>query len=238
MGFISPIPTDSRGNEIKTGGQQVLGRDEFLQLLITKLRHQDPLKPVTDEDFVAQLAQFSTLEQMNQISEGISTSNQWDFLQMQSINNTMAANLIGKEVRATYEGLYLQSDGNASVNFTNDKFATQIKFTIRDEKGNIVASFSRDNVSPGTSRAEWDGRDNQGNRMAEGYYTVEVSAVGIDGGTYEPKLSLVGIVQSITYRDGGAYLRVNGTDVALGDITAVGDIGTLGGAAISDENPS
>ncbi len=229
MGFISPIPTDTRGNQIKTGGQQVMGRDEFLQLLVAKLQHQDPLKPVTDEDFVAQLAQFSTLEQMNQISEGISTSNQWDFLQNQSINNTMAANLIGKEVRATYNGIFLQDEGKAGINYTNESFAKEIKFTIKNEAGEVVNSFVKSNVSPGTNRVEWDGTDNLGNRLASGYYTVEISAVGNDGSTYQPKLSLVGIVKSITYKDGGSYLNVNGTDVALGDIIAVGEPGTLGG---------
>ena len=101
MSFISPIPTDSRGNEIKTGSAQELGRNDFLELLIAKLQNQDPLKPMEDEDFIAQLAQFSSLEQMNNIAEGISASNEWDFLQMQSINNTMAAGLIGKEVDCT-----------------------------------------------------------------------------------------------------------------------------------------
>lgn len=229
MGFISPIPTDTRGNQIKTGGQQVMGRDEFLQLLVAKLQHQDPLKPVTDEEFVSQLAQFSTLEQMNQISEGIATSNQWDFLQNQSINNTMAANLIGKEVRATYNGIFLQDEGSTSINYSNDSFATEIKFTIKNEAGEVVNSFVKANVSSGTNKAEWDGKDNLGNRLASGYYTVEISAIASDGSTYKPKLSLVGIVKSITYKDGGSYLSVNGTDVALGDIISIGEPGTLGG---------
>jgi flagellar basal-body rod modification protein FlgD len=229
MGFISPIPTDTRGNPRTTGGQQVLGKDEFLQLLITKLRYQDPLKPVTDEDFVAQLAQFSTLEQMNQISEGISTSNQWDFLQMQSINNTMAANLIGKEVMASYGGVFLQADGNATISYTTDTFAQQIRFTIKNEAGETVASFTRDNVPIGSAQIEWDGRDSLGNRLPEGYYVVEATGVTEAGEAFEPKLSLVGIVQSITYKDGGAFLRVNGSDIALGDITSVGAPGAFTG---------
>ncbi len=235
MGFISPIPTDTRGNPIKTGSQQVLGRDEFLQLLIAKLQHQDPLKPVTDEDFVSQLAQFSTLEQMDQISEGIATSNQWDFLQNQSINNTMAANLIGKEVRATYNGLFLQDEGNANINFTNEVFAKEIKFTIKNEAGEVVTSFTKNDVLAGTNLVEWDGNDGLGNRMPEGYYTVEVSAIATDGSTYVPKLSLVGIVRSITYKDGGAFLNVNGTDIALGDITSIGEPGSFTGQANDDD---
>lgn len=230
MGFISPVPTDTRGNEKLTGGQQQLGRDEFLQLLIAKLQNQDPLKPVTDEDFVAQLAQFSTLEQMNKISEGIETSNQWGFLQMQSINNTMAANLIGKEVMASYGGVYLQADGDAAVNFTTDVYADKIHFSIKNEAGDTVASFTRDSVPVGANKIEWDGRDSQGNRLPEGFYYVEATGTDEAGETFEPKLSLVGIVESITYKDGGAYLSVNGSDIALGDITSVGEPGAFSGS--------
>ena len=229
MGFISPIPSDPRGSQLKTAGQQIMGRDQFLQLLVTKLRYQDPLKPVTDEEFVSQLAQFSTLEQMSQISEGIANSNQWSFLQNQSINNTMAANLIGKEVRATYNGVYLQAEGNANISFTTDTFAKQLQFTIKNDKGDTVASFTKENVPAGVGTAEWDGRDTFGNRLAEGYYTVEVSGLTTDGTVFQPKLSLVGLVESITYRDGGSYLRVSGTDVALGDVTAIGAPGTFTG---------
>lgn len=228
MGFISPIPTDSQGNPIKTGSQQELGRNDFLQLLVTKLRYQDPLEPASDEDFVAQLAQFATLEQMEKISAGIESSTQWDFLQMQSINNMMAANLIGREVKAEYRGLYLQSDGEVTINFSVDEYAEQVRFIITNGAGETVANFTRDSLGPGSHTVDWDGRDTRGNRVPEGYYAVEIVATDGSGQEFSPSMSMVGIVEAITYRDGGAYLRVNGSDIALGDISAVGEPGSLG----------
>ena len=118
MGFISPVAVDASGAERKTGGLQTLGKDDFLQLLVTKLQHQDPLNPMEDSDFIAQLAQFSTLEQMHNISEGIATSNKWDFLQMQSLNNVMASGLIGREVTADFSGLYLDATNQPVISFT------------------------------------------------------------------------------------------------------------------------
>lgn len=225
MSIISPIVNQTGGTQ--TTGSKSLGKDDFLQLMITKLRYQDPLNPMDDADFIAQLAQFSTLEQMNNIAEGISTSNQWSFLQMQSINNTMAAGLIGKDIKATYNGVYVDATNKPQITFTTDQFAADVEFTVRDTAGNLIATLKDNNIEPGVNSIEWDGRDNQGNRVDQGYYTIEVSATDGSGQTFRPRLSLVGTVEGIIYREGAAFLRVNGTEIPLGDVTAVGAQGAF-----------
>jgi len=142
MSFISPVAVDASGNQRRTGGMQTLGKDDFLQLLLTKLQHQDPLKPMEDADFIAQLAQFSSLEQMNNIAEGIQASNQWDFLQMQSLNNAMAAGLIGREITADFSGVYLDGINQPGVSFTLDRAVSEVSFEIRDEQGNLIANIT------------------------------------------------------------------------------------------------
>jgi flagellar basal-body rod modification protein FlgD len=206
---------------------QTLGKDDFLQLLVAKLQYQDPMDPMADEDFIAQLAQFSSLEQMYNISEGISASNQWDYLQMQSINNTMAAGLIGKEIEANYEGVFLDTNSTPTISFTTDDYASDIKFVIRDSSGQIVATLHEADVEAGTGSVVWDGTDSTGNRVAEGYYSVEAAATDSNGAAFTPQLGLVGVVSAITYRDGAAYLIVNGTEIPLGDVRGVGEPGTF-----------
>ncbi len=226
MSVISPL-TINGSNSQQTGGVKTLGKDDFLQLMITKLRYQDPLNPMDDADFIAQLAQFSTLEQMNNIANGIATSNQWDFLQMQSLNNTMAAGLIGKDIKASYGGIYVDSNNSPQISYTLDEFAQDVEFTIRDHQGNVVARLTDSNLEPGANSIEWDGRDNIGNRAPDGYYTVEATATDASGATIRPKLYLVGMVESIIYREGAAFLRVNGTEIPLSDITAIGEHGAF-----------
>ncbi len=68
-----------------------LGKDDFLSLLITQLQNQDPTSPMEDREFIAQMAQFSTLEQMTNMSNG--------FAQVTNlINSSQALGLIGKQV--------------------------------------------------------------------------------------------------------------------------------------------
>jgi flagellar basal-body rod modification protein FlgD len=71
--------------------EEALGRDAFLNLLITQIRFQDPLKPLEDKEFIAQLAQFSSLEQMQQVNDNLLL-----LAQMQSISQASA--LIGKQI--------------------------------------------------------------------------------------------------------------------------------------------
>ncbi len=75
----------------QVGANQSLGKDEFLKLMVTQLQNQDPLNPTTNEDFLAQLAQFSALEQMQNLNESFTTFSQ-------SIKLGNASALIGKEI--------------------------------------------------------------------------------------------------------------------------------------------
>ncbi len=74
-------------NVANTSSKSVLGKQEFLNLLVTQLRYQDPLKPMEDKEFVAQLAQFSALEQMQNLNKS------FELLKAQS--------LIGRNIVAT-----------------------------------------------------------------------------------------------------------------------------------------
>lgn len=227
MTSISPVATNSDSSTRQTGNLQALGKDDFLQLLVTKLQNQDPLNPMSDEDFVAQLAQFSSLEQMNNIADAITQSNQLEVLQAQSVNNTMAAGLIGKDVKATYDSLYLGSDDEPRLSYTIDKPADTVVLTIKDSEGTTIATITQDGVEAGAHTLTWDGTDSQGNRAPEGKYSVEATASVGDDVTFTPRLSVTGTINTVIYRDGNAYVTVDGIEIPLGDITAVGEPGAF-----------
>ncbi len=79
MSGISPVPGASATSAPSTARARALGKDDFLRMLVTELKHQDPLNPVEDKEFMAQMAQFSTLEQMTNMThalEGLSFATQ------------------------------------------------------------------------------------------------------------------------------------------------------------------
>lgn len=226
MGFISPVATDASGN-IASGSSQILGKDDFLELLVTKLQYQDPLEPMADEDFIAQLAQFSSLEQMNNIASGISEANEWDYLMMQSLNNTLATNLLGRDIQTDLDGVYFNGEDDAKMNFTNDRYATEIEINIKNAGGDIIRTITMEDVVEGAQTIYWDGKDNLGNKVDEGYYEVNAAGIDADGVSYTPPVKMVARVTSITYKNGAAYLNAGGVEIALGDIVTVGEAGSL-----------
>jgi flagellar basal-body rod modification protein FlgD len=66
------INTQSNGTSTKQTGSSSLGKDDFLKILITQLQNQDPMQPMEDKDFIAQMAQFSSLEQMTNVATNLS----------------------------------------------------------------------------------------------------------------------------------------------------------------------
>lgn len=131
-----------------TKGSSSLDKDAFLNLLITQLRHQDPLNPMEDREFIAQTAQFSALEQMTNINKNFT-----QFMQMQAISN--AAALIGKEVS------YLTINEETGEVETLSGKVTQVKFaegsaflTINDEDIPIELMVSVKEATPSEPEGE------------------------------------------------------------------------------------
>lgn len=221
MPGITPVegtaPFETQSSNFNTNE---LGKDEFLQLLITKLTNQDPLEPTNDEQFIADLAQFSSLEQMNNIANAIKAGNEWNYMQSSSMHNLMAADLIGKEVMASYESVFLDTGETATIRFATNQFAEQIEFKIKDSDGNLVATVRESHVQIGTHSLEWDGNDSRGNRLPEGTYTVEAVAYNGDS-QFRPELSLSGLVESVVYRNGSPFLTIDGVEINFGDVRSV-----------------
>jgi flagellar basal-body rod modification protein FlgD len=223
MGVISPLGVDSNGNPLTTGSLKQLGKDDFLQLLVTKLKNQDPLNPMDDEAFVAELAQFSSLEQLQNLNDSLSNSLDYDYLQMQTINNTMATSLIGKEIKASYSDVYLDTVNQPEIGYTLADDAATVQISVMDADGNVVARRTVEDADAGNNTYTWDGEDNFGERLPEGNYTIEVDAYDADGASVTSSIYVQGRVTGVVYNSGSAYLQVNGMEIPLSGISEISE---------------
>lgn len=221
----------SSSNVFTSAATDTLGKDDFLELLVTKMTNQDPLEPMKDEDFIAQLAQFSQLEQTYNMNQLLQESINLDYLQMQTINNTMATNLIGKEVQASYDSIYLSESNKPAINFSIDDYATEVKITISNSDGTVVRTLTGEKLKAGDNSMTWDGCDDSGRRLGAGMYSIEVEAYDATGESVTSSTYVRGLVEGVVYRDGAALLKVNGLEITLANVEEI-----LTHAGTSDED--
>lgn len=219
--IISPQPVDANGNPTPTGAAKEIGKDDFLRLFVTKLRYQDPLSPMDDGAFIAQLAEFSSLEQLTTLNGNIEASLRWDVLNNQTINNSVAAQLIGNEVVANLSELQLTDENEPKLSFELSEFASSIEINIVDASGDTIRTIKESKLPSGRNEVIWDGKTDDGERAPAGSYTVNITSVDANGETFDTSLSITGIVTGVVYRGGIAFLKLEGAEVALGDVEEI-----------------
>jgi flagellar basal-body rod modification protein FlgD len=210
-----------------TGGQsptaakdQAIGKQDFLKLLVTQLEQQDPMNPQDGTEFVAQLATFTSLEQLINIEEGLNN------VAMTSLatNNTLASNLIGKQVQVRGAGKIAHESGDHTLNFELQGDAEQVTIEIMDEDGQVIRTINGGTAKKGENDMVWDGRDDNGNKVAAGSYEFRIEAEGEEGEPVGARTTSMHLVESVSFQGGVPTLVLsNGDRVEMGDVMEVFD---------------
>jgi flagellar basal-body rod modification protein FlgD len=216
---------DGGTGESLLNASRILEKDDFLKLLTVQLQNQDPLEPQDNTEMVAQLAEFSSLEQLENMNQNLESSLDLDLILTQVLNNTAAAGLIGKSVLATGDSLTLEDSGTADVNFDLGAAADTVTVTIYDESGTLVRTIEESGVAAGRGVVEWDGKDSNGNKMSAGTYTFAVSASDADGNSIDITPLVMGRVEIVKFVDGEAVLVLDGVEVSIAEILEIRDEG-------------
>ena len=212
---------EANGDNGMTFSSRILGKNDFLRLLTIQLQNQDPLEPQDNTEMVAQLAQFSSLEQLENMNLNLASSLDLDLILTQVLNNTAAAGLIGKSVIANGSSLAVDGSGPAQVNFDLAANANSVTVTIYNESGTIVRVLEETGVEAGRQSIEWDGKDSKGVGVSAGTYTFKITASDGDGNNIDVSPLVMGSVDVVKFVNGEAVLVIDGVEVAISEILEI-----------------
>lgn len=216
-------------------------KNTFLKLLVAQLTHQDPLNPTEDKEFIAQLAQFTSVEELQNLNKGMESLND-SYLRQQVTN---AVNMIGKRITAKGDNVYLQNiDGSNSeiptyqseIIMTFPRDAAQVVANVYtknadDTAGRLVYSGNIGSWAQGSWKCPWNGKDNSGKALPDGNYIVSFTAVDESGNEMLVDTKSIGTVALVeTQADGNHKLILDDNRVVyFNNIEYITDPEKLGG---------
>jgi len=190
---------------------------EFMTLLTTQLKNQDPTNPASSTEMVSEMAQISTVEGVSNLGTSLSSL-------MANLQNTDYINssaLVNQTVLADGSKLTLSSSEAAGGVYLNSA-ADSVVVTIKDSSGSVVNTVDLGSLDAGVNTFTWDGKNAAGTKVADGTYTVSVSAKANGAAVTANPLQL-GTVNSISKAsDGTVEANVSGIGtVPVSDIKLI-----------------
>ena len=211
--------SDAANEALAAKESSSMGQKDFLTLFTTQLKCQDPLDPVKNEAFVAQLAQFSQLEATTSMSETLKT-----YVDSMAGERMMSStNMIGKTVAVPDAPAVIQGDKPAQgfVNLPNG--AEGVKFEVFNAKGQMVTSQIMGSQPIGDMPWAWDGTNESGAQVPAGNYTFKATVIS-QGKTTKPSVNVLSTVTGVNQQaDKTVMLEVaGGKSVKLTDVQRIG----------------
>ncbi|AWQ05622.1 flagellar hook capping FlgD N-terminal domain-containing protein [Bordetella bronchiseptica] len=207
-------------------------QDQFLTLLVTQLRNQDPLNPMENAELTSQLAQISTVEGINNLKNTmLAISGQIDVSQSMD-----AVSMIGKGVLMPGDKVSLGTDPNDPAQRGATPFgidlqgdATKVTVKVLDPSGAVVRTMELGDLKTGVHTLQWDGNNDGGQPLADGKYSITVSASDADANPVKSEALTYGQVKSVAYSTNGLRLDLGlAGQISMLDVRKV--IGASGSA--------
>lgn len=207
-------------NSTRAEPKKELNKDDFLNLMVTQLKNQDPLNPLNNSEFISQTTQFSSLEQLINIGESI--KGLAESMKSNEINNNLysASNFIGREVKYFSSNINLDENGSL-IGYELDDIPSSVTIKIIDGNGNQVANIVPSKVSYGMNEINWDGLDANGNKLPNGRYKVVLEAIDTSGSQLPYRTYTSGVANGVSIVNGNLSFNVDGDEIASDSIFAV-----------------
>ncbi len=197
------------GAAVSSSKDDSLGQADFLRLMTEQLKHQDPLKPMENSAFLGQLAQFSSVQGIQDLN---ATVNGFANM-MQSDQLVRGTSLIGREVLVPSGRVALGEDGGVG-GVVAAPGPGIVAFQVTDANGQVVREMHVSSADGGEVAFDWDGNDALGQRMPAGSYGITARYADANGNGRNVSTYVRAQVQSVSVGNDGLYLDLTGLGTA------------------------
>lgn len=182
-----------------SSGSSELGKNEFMELMLAQLKHQNPLEPQDNGEFIAQLAQFSSLEEMQSLSSTVEDV----VTQFRSTQALQASAMVGKSVLAPSNVGILGNDGSMTGTIDVPASTGGLRLSVMNKSGELVRQIDMGSSEPGVVSFDWDGKDGNGNSLPPGPYVIKAEG-SYPSGTEQLGTMVSANVDSVSLGQGGS----------------------------------
>jgi len=193
LSTLQSLGLASKSAETAAKKEGDLGQDDFLKLMVTQLKNQDPMKPMESGDFLGQIAQFSTVTGIGELNSSFS-----EFSSSLSNDQALqAANLVGRRISAPLQAGALTAGGSIDGELTLPAGSPDVVVNITDQSGQLIKTMSLGSQAAGPVLFSWDGKLADGSAATPGTYNVNAQA-RIDEQNFELDTQILADVESVT----------------------------------------
>ncbi len=203
-----------------TNKSDKLEKQDFMNLFMTQMSHQDPLKPMDSGAMMTQLAQLGSMEQLQGINAQLKEMNGTQ----REISRFQAVNFLDRDVMLDTEHIELSKGSSHPVYYSLDNDADNVKLTIEEMDGTPVYSKNLGMVTTGRHQFVWDGKNDEGILMGDGKYNIRLRSSAQDGNSSPVDLYTSGRISQVEYRKGQPWVKINDTMVPLSKVSTIDNL--------------
>ncbi len=210
----------AQAKELKSHGNNQLGKDSFMTLLLTQMKNQDPTNPLKSHEMAAQLAQFTSLEKLTNIDSSIAglrkdTEPQNNFQALAFIGKTITTDnsKVDRTSPTEQHQMYFNLPGDAPV----------VRAQVKDGAGTLIRTIEVKGMKAGKNELNWNGLTDEGQSAGTGPYTIAIEAVGSNGRRLHVETKTEGVITGVNFTPQGPQLLVGKQVVSMAEVKSITD---------------
>lgn len=206
--------------KVRTVGNDKLDKDSFFKLMIAQMKNQDPTNPLKSHEMAAQLANFSSLEQMQNMNKTLEEMKN----AQKPTEQFQALNFIGKAVAGDSSKIMrAKGDKDHDLRYSLPNSVQEVNIKVKNAEGEVVKAYTLKNVKAGENVITWNGIDEKGAVAPAGDYQFTAEAIGSNGQKMAVKTAFEGVITGINYSAEGPVLLVGNQAVRMRDVKRITD---------------